>query len=548
MTVAGPPSAPDLARDLDAVRGRLAASDEAAELHPLGLGMVLLGGGVLDRVPALVAELRGTADRDVVMIADRRPMAGRAGEVKTTVIEHVGATGVPIRRVDVGDEHASTHADTDTIDAAAAECANAGVLVSVGSGTVADIGKAVSTRLDDVPHVIVQTAASVNGFADDQSVLLIDGVKRTTTTRWADRLVIDSDVIARAPADLNLAGLGDLLATYTAPADWALARLVGQDDSYSPAVVALARAHIDVVLDLADGITTAHPDAIENLSAALTLSGISMGVAGRTAPASGMEHVVSHLIEMSERPGERAALHGAKVGALSVLGAMVWARVRARVRDGALHSLRFPDHAEMRPRVLAAFAEHDPSGRMGEECWRGYSRKLERWHASRDLLAGLADRWERFEGRARRSARHARTPHRRRTARRGPAPPGAARSRGAYAALGARPLPSDARSLLDRRLGVLPRLLGAGGCRGAARGRRGARSGSVTPTPPIEERRRDRVHIHADPQRCNGRQRPRGVRGDHVTPACATSASRTSGRLRRCSPTSRELRTTPRWR
>jgi glycerol-1-phosphate dehydrogenase [NAD(P)+] len=110
-----------------------------------------------------------------------------------------------------------------------------------------------------------------------------------------------------------------------------------------------------------------------------------------------MEHVVSHLIEMAERPGEPAALHGAKVGPLAVLAAMLWARVRARVRDGALHSLRFPSHDEMRPRVLAAFAERDPSGRMGEECWRGYSRKLERWHASRELLAGLPDSWERFD-------------------------------------------------------------------------------------------------------------------------------------------------------
>jgi hypothetical protein len=57
VTVAGPPSAPDLARDLDAVRGRLAASDEAAELQPLSLGGVLLGSGVLDRVPGLVGEL-----------------------------------------------------------------------------------------------------------------------------------------------------------------------------------------------------------------------------------------------------------------------------------------------------------------------------------------------------------------------------------------------------------------------------------------------------------------------------------------------------------
>ena len=61
--------------------------------------------------------------------------------------------------------------------------------------------------------------------------------------------MIDTDVIARAPVELNRAGFGDLLATYTAPADWRLAQLVGQDDSYSPFAVELARAHVDAVLD-----------------------------------------------------------------------------------------------------------------------------------------------------------------------------------------------------------------------------------------------------------------------------------------------------------
>lgn len=397
MSIARPPSAPEIARDLDALRAHLAASEEAGRLRRLGLGVVLLGPGVADAVGGIVEQLR-TTDGDVVLVADRRPMAGPMREVKAALTDDLSSNGLPVRRVEVGDEQAETHADAATIDAAADACRGASVLVSVGSGTVTDIGKAISARLADVPHVIVQTAASVNGFADDQSVLLVDGVKRTTETRWADRLVIDTEVIARAPAELNLAGLGDLLATYTAPADWALARIVGQDDSYSPTVVALARAHIDNVLNLAGAITAGEPQAIENLAAALTLSGISMGVAGRTAPASGMEHTVSHLIEMAERPGEPAALHGAKVGPLSVLAAMLWERVRALVRDGALRSLRFPDPADMRPRVLSAFAGLDPSGRMGEECWRGYGAKLERWHDSRERLAGLVDQWGDFEG------------------------------------------------------------------------------------------------------------------------------------------------------
>jgi glycerol-1-phosphate dehydrogenase [NAD(P)+] len=396
VSVARPLSAPDAARDLDALRARLHAAEEAADLRPIGLGGVLLGRGALDQVADVVAEVRD-APGDVVLVADRRPMAAAGGEVKTIVVARLRRAGLPVRRVTVGDAQADAHADLATLEQARLAGAGASVLLSVGSGTVADIGKALSARLTGVPHVVVQTAASINGFADDQSVLLIDGVKRTTPTRWPERLLIDTDVIALAPVELNRAGLGDLMATYTAPADWLLARLVGQDDSYSPAAVGLARAHVDAVLRCGEGIDRGDPGAIDNLSAALTLGGISMGVAGCTAPGSGMEHAVSHLLEMAERPGEPGALHGAKVGALTVLAAMLWARVRRVACAGGLRGLRFPEAAEMRARVHGAFAGLDPSGRMGEECWRDYARKLERWHGARERLVTLDQRWPAFD-------------------------------------------------------------------------------------------------------------------------------------------------------
>jgi glycerol-1-phosphate dehydrogenase [NAD(P)+] len=396
VSVARPLSAPAAARDLDALRERLAIAEEAADLRPIGLGGVLLGRGVLDRVAGVVAEC-SHGPGDVVLVADHRPMAAPGREVKATVAAQLRDAGLHVRRVTVGDEHGDAHVDAATLEDATVASAGARVLLSVGSGTVVDIGKALSARLSGVPHVVFQTAATINGFADDQSVLLVDGVKRTTPTRWPERLLIDTDVVALAPVELSRAGLGDLPATYTAPADWLLARLVGQDDSYSPAAVGLARAHVDEVLRSADAINRGDPDAIENLSAALTLSGISMGVAGCTAPGSGMEHTVSHLLEMAEPPGEPGPLHGAKVGALTVLAAMLWARVREAARDGGLSALRFPDADEMRARVRAAFATLDPSGRMGDECWRDYALKLERWRGAREQLATLADRWPAFD-------------------------------------------------------------------------------------------------------------------------------------------------------
>lgn len=388
----------EAACDLAGIRAQLAAAPDAATLRPLGIGQIVLGRGVVSSVPDLVRELCLSTAPVVALLADCRPMAGASSELKDGLTTALRVANITVRRITVGDAHARVHADAATIEDAANRAAGADVLVSVGSGNVVDVGKAVSASLAPLPHVAVQTAGSVNGFADDQSVLLVNGVKRTTPTAWPDRLVIDVDVIAQAPASLNRAGLGDLLASYTAPADWLLASLVGQDDSYSPIVVALTRTYVDAAIDVAPGIGRGEPGPIATLAGALALSGMAMGVSGRTAPGSGMEHTVSHLLEMSEIDGRVEPLHGAKVGALSILSALLWQRVRAAARAGGLERLRWPTDDEMRSRVDEAFAPLDPTGATAAECWRDYSRKLTRWRDNREALETLERRWPAFDG------------------------------------------------------------------------------------------------------------------------------------------------------
>ena len=126
--------------------------------------------------------------------------------------------------VTVGPDDGQVHADEATVAAAAAAAAGAGCVVTVGSGTITDIGKAAAPA--GVPLVTVQTATSVNGYADPFSVLLRQGVKRTTPSRWPDALIIDPAVLHDAPPDLNRAGMGDMMAMFTATADWYLASAV----------------------------------------------------------------------------------------------------------------------------------------------------------------------------------------------------------------------------------------------------------------------------------------------------------------------------------
>ena len=228
--------------------------------------------------------------------------------------------------------------------------------MTIGSGTLVDIGKAVSGRSGGLFHVVVQTALSVNGYTDDQSVLLVDGVKRTTPTRWPDIVIADTDVLSAAPPALNAAGVGDLMAMFTAPADWQLASLIGLGEGYREPLVSMVRASGAGLLSVAARLWERDPQAIDFVARVLTLSGLSMGAAGTTAPASGAEHTMSHLMEMAANAdGANSAFHGAQVGACTVLAALVWKLVRTRLAVGEV-ALSFPGEAELEPRVRAAFA------------------------------------------------------------------------------------------------------------------------------------------------------------------------------------------------
>ncbi|HEX4721766.1 MAG TPA: iron-containing alcohol dehydrogenase [Pseudonocardiaceae bacterium] len=374
--------------DLTAIRATLAGAPEAARLRPLGLGAVITGEGALDRLPAMMLDLVGTGP--VAVLGDTVRIEHR-GVNLTSYVRSLLAGNHPVDVTPLGQRgRHRAYADEATVERAVRGVAGAAAVVSVGSGTIADIGKVAAAAGGGLPHVIVQTAASVNGFADDRSVLLIDGVKRTVPSRWPDVLLIDPEIIAAAPPAMNLAGVGDLLAMYTAPADWYLASAIGVDESFAPSLVELVRPHGQRLLDIAGDIAIGAPAAVGELASLLTLSGITMGVAGATAVSSGMEHAVSHLIEMAV-PGGDTRLHGAQVGAATVIAARTWRHVRDVV-DAGRFVPRLPDPDVQLARIETRFA------RLGDaavfECWQSYRRKIIWLAAHPNTVTDLLDHWD----------------------------------------------------------------------------------------------------------------------------------------------------------
>lgn len=376
--------------DLDGVRRALGLDEPGSGLHPILMRRIEIGPDALDRLPAIVDALRRPGP--LAVLADRRAMRRGTTDLKPDIVRRLGALGevVPVA---VGDDGAELHADAAAIDAARRLAAGAGILVSVGSGTICDIGKEASRELG-IPYVVVQTANSVNAFADDMAVLLVRGVKRTLPSRWPDALVIDLRTLADAPAALNRAGVGELMAMFTAPADWRLASAFGQDPTFDPRVVTLFRDGAPALLEAAPRLASGDLAVHRSLAELMTLSGLALGVAGRTAPISGTEHTVSHLLDMAAGPTARVTrLHGAQVGVASLVVAVLWDRLLASLDPAALLSTPVPDAARMQARIEAAFATLDPTGGMADECWREYREKLEAWESRRAIRESAVRGW-----------------------------------------------------------------------------------------------------------------------------------------------------------
>ncbi|RME25523.1 MAG: iron-containing alcohol dehydrogenase [Deltaproteobacteria bacterium] len=83
------------------------------------------------------------------------------------------------------------------------------------------------------------------------------------------------------------------------------------------------------VADAAEGIGRGDPGAIAVLMEALLLSGISMKMAGSSAPASGAEHLISHYWDMTaSSEGRVEGWHGAQVGVATIVSAGLYGYLR----------------------------------------------------------------------------------------------------------------------------------------------------------------------------------------------------------------------------
>ncbi len=399
---------------VEVARQIVAEADPDGTLPLCGIRSVRIGAHDWSAVASAVSELltdgapNGAGRATVALLMDGIPIRRNGEEIKPA-IEAALAVHFEVHRIVLDDGYPELHASEAVLRQASAAVSGATAVVSIGGGTITDIGKVASAAAVGVPLVVVQTAASVDGFTDDVSVLLRNGVKRTTPSRWPDIVLADVDTVDQAPTAMNVAGFGELNSMFTAPADWLLAAMVGVDTSFHPAPLRLLQEVGAGVADWSADLGRS-PEATARLTRALAIRGIATGISGGTACLSGVEHLASHMLDLSNGAAHRpTGLHGAQVGAASIVAAAAWQLLFDRLdkadRSALAGQLANGPLTAGEDTVRQAFAEVDPSGGAAAECWSDYAKKSAALDQHRAELRGVIDDWPSASARLRQLVR-----------------------------------------------------------------------------------------------------------------------------------------------
>lgn len=206
------------------------------------------------------------------------------------------------------------HAEMRLVDALRPkfESTNA-IAVAVGSGTINDLCKYASSLVNR-PYMTCGTAASMDGYASFGASIEYNETKQTFSCPAPRGVLIDMNVLAKAPQKMSAAGYADLIAKIPAGADWLLADLLGTEPIDSIAWK-LVQDNLREWVSNPLGVAVGDPRALASLVEGLIMSGLAMQKAKTSRTASGAEHQFSHLWDNQHHAynGE-APSHGFKVG------------------------------------------------------------------------------------------------------------------------------------------------------------------------------------------------------------------------------------------
>ncbi len=206
------------------------------------------------------------------------------------------------------------------------------IIMAIGSGVVNDCCK-VLAHTAGLRSMVVATAPSMDGYASNSSSMIQNRVKVTLYNACPSAIIADVDILKNAPQRMLWAGLGDMLAKYVSICEWRISSLV-TGEYYCENVAGLVRQSLKKCVDAAQGLNRREEAAVQSVVEGLVLSGMAMGFARISRPASGLEHYFSHIWEMMALDrGTPYELHGIQVGVGTYLTLKLYEDIRKLAPD-----------------------------------------------------------------------------------------------------------------------------------------------------------------------------------------------------------------------
>ena len=259
--------------------------------------------------------------------------------------------------------------DEKTVGEALMYCDTAcDAVIAVGGGVINDTCKIIAAA-KKVPDMIVATAPSMDGFASATSSMERSGLKISLNSKCPEAVIADPEILIYAPKRMILSGIGDILAKYVSLVEWQIANLL-IGDFYCETIAGIVKDSLAQCVRDAKAAVNGDKNAILSVMEALVISGLAMNYAEISRPASGLEHYISHIVDMRALEwGTPSDFHGIQCAVATLTTVRAYEKLFASLPD--------------KEKALAVVSAYD------NEKWNAYLRE-KLGHGAESIIAGEA--------------------------------------------------------------------------------------------------------------------------------------------------------------
>jgi glycerol-1-phosphate dehydrogenase [NAD(P)+] len=282
---------------------------------------ILVGSGIRFEVPQRLRDL--SVGRRILIVSGSGDTRFYAKEL----CDILSDKGFEVSRIEVS---SSTIESVEKVIEASREYGSE-VFIGLGGGKAIDVAKYAAKKAGRI-FISFPTAPSHDGIASPFASIKGIGEVRSVEAVTPMAIFVDIDYMIRSPKRLLLAGVGDLIAKFTATLDWRLAHML-HNEYYAEYAASLALHSAKHVIRSWRRIKRCTQDSLRVIVEGLISSGVAMCIAGSTRPASGSEHLFSHALDLV---AGYPALHGEQVGVGTIMMLRLhgknWRRIRYILR------------------------------------------------------------------------------------------------------------------------------------------------------------------------------------------------------------------------